>query len=167
MDEGQVSALRPNILAGRETTAPSSQQQIDLRDHHGQITGRRSDRILPTMTIEASCHCGAVRIEVDSAPDLLTTCNCSVCRRARIAVGVLLAESSADHGATLTYRWGDKMLDLHHCGTCGCTTHWTGIDPSVSDRMGVNTRMMDPAVVAGVRIKRVDGAAGTWAELTD
>ena len=123
--------------------------------------------ILPTMTIEASCHCGAVRVEVDTAPELLTSCNCSVCRR----LGSLWAYYSPSRvritGATVTYRWGDRMLDLHHCGTCGCTTHWTGIDPSVGDRTGVNTRLMDPAVVAGVRIKRVDGAADTWAELTD
>ena len=119
------------------------------------------------MTIQASCHCGAVRVEVDTAPELLTSCNCSVCRR----LGSVWAYYSPSRvqitGATVTYRWGDRMLDLHHCGTCGCTTHWTGIDPSVGDRMGVNTRLMDPAVVAGVRIKRVDGAADTWAELTD
>jgi len=119
------------------------------------------------MTIEASCHCGAVRIEVDTAPELLTSCNCSICRR----LGSVWAYYSPSRvriaGPTIAYRWGDKMLDLHHCGTCGCTTHWTGVVPSVGDRMGVNTRLMDPAVVAGVRIKRVDGAADTWAELTD
>jgi len=31
--------------------------------------------------IEASCHCGAVRIEVPSAPETVTSCNCSICRR--------------------------------------------------------------------------------------
>ena len=27
--------------------------------------------------IEATCHCGAVRIEVPSAPEAVTACNCS------------------------------------------------------------------------------------------
>ncbi len=32
--------------------------------------------------IEATCHCGNVRIKVpEPAPDTLTSCNCSICRR--------------------------------------------------------------------------------------
>ena len=31
--------------------------------------------------IEASCHCGAVRLEIDSPPDEVTDCHCSICRR--------------------------------------------------------------------------------------
>ena len=33
------------------------------------------------VALTASCHCGAVRIEVQRAPRTLTGCNCSVCRR--------------------------------------------------------------------------------------
>ena len=29
----------------------------------------------------ASCHCGSVRLEVDSPPSEVTECNCSICRR--------------------------------------------------------------------------------------
>jgi len=28
-----------------------------------------------------SCHCGAVQLEIPSAPDHLTNCNCSICWR--------------------------------------------------------------------------------------
>ena len=31
--------------------------------------------------LEASCHCGAVQIEVAARPQQLTSCNCSLCRR--------------------------------------------------------------------------------------
>jgi hypothetical protein len=34
--------------------------------------------------IEASCHCGAVRLEIDSPPAEVTDCHCSICRRYRI-----------------------------------------------------------------------------------
>ncbi len=34
----------------------------------------------PTMLI-ATCHCDAVRIEVDLAPADLNQCHCSICRR--------------------------------------------------------------------------------------
>lgn len=110
--------------------------------------------------IDASCHCGAVTIAVDAAPLELTSCNCSICRR----TGALWSYYSPTRvrvaGPTVTYRWGDESLDLHHCATCGCITHWSPIDPAL-DRMGVNARLMEPAIVAAVRVRRFDGA-DTW-----
>jgi hypothetical protein len=115
--------------------------------------------------VEASCHCGAVRIEVESAPAEVTSCNCSICRR----LGTLWAYYSPSKvrvvGDTATYRWGDRLLDFHRCGNCGCPTHWTPVDP-IGDRMGINTRLMDPAVVASARILRLDGA-DTWKYLDE
>src|SRR5262249_10203650 len=102
--------------------------------------------------VSGTCHCGAVTIEIPSAPAELTSCNCSVCRRTG---GLWCYFSPRDvrvTGSTATYRWGDKTLDLHHCATCGCTTHWTPINPSL-DRMGVNARLLDPTVVAAARIR--------------
>jgi hypothetical protein len=53
-----------------------------------------------------------------------------------------------------------KSLDLHRCATCGCISHWSPVDPAL-DRMGVNARLMDPAIVAAARVRRFDGAE-TW-----
>ena len=115
--------------------------------------------------VEATCHCGGVRIELESAPLELTSCNCSICRR----VGGLWAYYSPAQvrvtGPTVSYGWGDRTLDLHHCPTCGCTTHWTPTDPAY-DRMGVNARMMDPAAIAAARVRRLDGAE-TWKYLDE
>jgi hypothetical protein len=115
--------------------------------------------------IDATCHCGAIKLSVPTAPTELTSCNCSICRR----LGGLWAYYDPAEvliaGATVSYIWGDKMLAIHHCQTCGCTTHWLPIGETRKDRMGVNTRLMDPAVTANVRVKRVDGAADTWAIL--
>ncbi|MFC0009789.1 GFA family protein [Devosia nitrariae] len=33
------------------------------------------------MPVEASCHCGPVRLIVQAAPSEITECNCSICRR--------------------------------------------------------------------------------------
>jgi len=110
--------------------------------------------------VEASCHCGAVKIEVEHAPAELTSCNCSICRR----LGTLWAYYSRAQvrviGNTQTYSWGKQSLDFHRCVTCGCITHWSLRDTG-RDRMGVNSRLMDPAVVEAVRIRRLDGA-DTW-----
>jgi hypothetical protein len=70
-------------------------------------------------------------------------------------------EIHAAPGAMVKYIWGDRTLALHHCATCGCTTHWASIDPNQQDRMGINARMFDPGAIAGVRIRRFDGAE-TW-----
>jgi hypothetical protein len=111
--------------------------------------------------IEATCHCGNVRIMVpEPAPDTLTSCNCSICRR----TGGLWAYYDPANvnvtGETVSYVQGDRMLEMRHCGTCGCITHWTPVD-SAGKRMGVNARMMAPEIVAAARIRHLDGA-DTW-----
>ena len=115
--------------------------------------------------LEATCHCGAVTICVPTAPTELTSCNCSICRRLGGLWAYYDPAEVQIRGDTAQYIWGDRMLALHHCQTCGCTTHWTPIGETRTDRMGVNTRLLDPQITAGVRIKRVDGAADTWAIL--
>ena len=112
--------------------------------------------------LEASCHCGAVKIEVDvvDAPTELTSCNCSICRRLGSLWCYFTPAQVRVVGTTSAYRWGDKTLDLHHCPTCACTTHWTPLDPTYQ-RMGVNARLMDPAIVNAARLRRIDGA-DTW-----
>jgi hypothetical protein len=111
--------------------------------------------------IEASCHCGAVKLEVESAPTQLTSCNCSICRRLGTLWCYYAPAQVRVTGATATYQWGDRSLDLHRCITCGCITHWSPIPPTPSERMGVNARLLDPLVIAGVRVRRLDGA-DTW-----
>jgi hypothetical protein len=115
--------------------------------------------------LEASCHCGAVRIEVETAPTTLTSCNCSICRRLGSLWAYYPPAQVRVAGDTATYRWGDGDIDFHHCPTCGCTTHWTPVDPG-RDRMGINVRLMDPAVVAAARIRHLDGA-DTWTYLDE
>lgn len=113
--------------------------------------------------IETSCHCGAVRIEVPSAPETVKSCNCSICRR----TGALLAYYSPREvrvippsGATDIYMWGDREIEFHRCKVCGNFTHWSGIDKSL-DRMGVNARLMAPEILAAARVIKFDGA-DTW-----
>jgi hypothetical protein len=110
--------------------------------------------------IEASCHCGAQRIEIDTAPETVTDCNCSICRR----LGVLWAYYSPRQvrlippsGATSIYMWDDRSIEFHSCAVCGCTTHWSAVDKT-RDRMGVNARLMDPEVLAAARLRHLDGA---------
>ena len=110
--------------------------------------------------VEGSCHCGKVRISVETAPAEVTSCNCSICRRS----GGLWAYYSPKNVQideavpTDTYVWGDRMLTLHRCAECGCVTHWSPSDPAYG-RMGINARLLEPAVLAAARVKQVYGAS--------
>jgi hypothetical protein len=102
--------------------------------------------------IAGSCHCGAVRFEVEQAPEWVLDCNCSHCR----LYGGLWAyypqrdvkfESAPD---TFIYMWGDRELEFHHCRTCGCATHTTVKGTDNAEKIAVNARLMrglDPAQV--------------------
>ncbi len=110
--------------------------------------------------IDASCHCGAVHLAISARPETLTDCNCSICRR----YGVLWAYYSpsqiriiAPEGATDIYMWGERLIEFHRCKNCGCVTHWVAVDEN-SDRMGVNARLMDAAILRPLRVRKLDGA---------
>ena len=113
--------------------------------------------------LTGSCHCGAVKIQVERKPRRLTSCNCSICRRHaglwgyydRKKVKVLARRGTLDR-----YVWGDKCLALCRCAICGCVTHWRPLGRA-GNRMGVNFRNFDPAVIESARIRRLDGAS-TW-----
>jgi hypothetical protein len=113
--------------------------------------------------IETSCHCGAVKLEILNAPVEVTECNCSICRR----YGVLWAYYSPldvhiieNDVTTDRYCWGTKSIEFHRCQNCGCVTHWAAA-AQPADRMGVNARLMSPAILAAARRRRLDGA-DTW-----
>jgi hypothetical protein len=117
------------------------------------------------MSLEGSCHCGAVKFEVDGALAEVTDCNCSICRR----YGALWAYFSPKQvrftaaGATDIYMWNERLIEFHRCKVCGSVTHWPAALPG-HDRMAVNARMMLPEVLAKARVRRFDGA-DTWQEL--
>jgi hypothetical protein len=110
--------------------------------------------------IRASCHCGSVRLEIDAPPSEVTECNCSICRRygvlwayyPPVRVRVLPPDPPTD-----VYAWGDKSIEFHRCRNCGCVSHWAAVNRG-RDRMGVNARLMAPEVLAGARVRHLDGA---------
>jgi hypothetical protein len=120
----------------------------------------RKAEVEVSATIDASCHCGAVHLAIDAPPQALTDCNCSICRR----YGVLWTYYSpkqvkivAAPGATDVYLWGERSIEFHRCKNCGCITHWAPVD-ATCDRMGVNARLMEPAILRPLRIRKLDGA---------
>lgn len=111
------------------------------------------------MSVAGSCHCGAVTIAVAEAPAIVTSCNCSICRRLGTLWAYYRPAQVTITGPTDTYIWGDRMLALHHCATCGCTTHWEDIRESPDDRMGVHARLLDLPDLAAIPVRFNDGAS--------
>ncbi|HEY1092024.1 MAG TPA: GFA family protein [Burkholderiaceae bacterium] len=119
--------------------------------------------------LSATCHCGAVRIEIPRRPRTLTNCNCSICRR----YGPLWAyyqraevKITSEAGATEAYSWGDKQLRFVRCAHCGCIINWERLHAPEEGRVGVNARNFEPELLGPVRIKRLDGAK-SWRLLRD
>ncbi len=105
-----------------------------------------------------SCHCGAIQLVLRESPTSAGDCNCSLCRR----IGGLWHHTEPANvstgGAGVAYRQGDCELDTWHCAICGCTTHWTPVDPDYR-RMAVNLRMFDPELWRDLPRRLIDGAS--------
>jgi hypothetical protein len=111
------------------------------------------------MTVhEGTCHCGAISLHLRDQPTGVSECNCSICRRIAGLWHYCRPEVVTITGDAIGYSHGDLTLTTWHCGVCGCTTHWTAIDPAYR-KMGVNLRMFDHALWQGLPRTLVDGAS--------
>jgi len=114
--------------------------------------------------LQGSCHCGAVRLTLPSAPEKATKCNCSLCRRlgglwAYFEFGTVQIQGHPEN--TASYIWGDKTLRTVRCNTCGCVTHWEPLAPEPGAKHGVNLNNFEPRLQESVQVRHFDGA-DTW-----
>ena len=97
------------------------------------------------MTFRGSCHCGAVRFEVDAAPTSLSECNCSMCRRkgaryVKVADIAGLRILTGEDNLTL-YQFNTRQAKHYFCKTCGVHPfHRPRLDPT---RWSVNARCLE------------------------
>ena len=112
--------------------------------------------------LSASCHCGAIQIEINRKPKSVTQCTCSICHR----YGAQWAYSTrksvrVSEGALSAYVWGDRTIEFYHCTHCGCVTHYESVEKNDDSRIAVNARTMAPADIEDVPLRTFDGAS-TW-----
>jgi hypothetical protein len=94
----------------------------------------------------------------------LTACNCSICRRyaalwAYYSPASVRIESGAARLAR--YSWGRRVRAYYRCRSCGCITHYRYLGRQRERTIAVNARNFEPAALAGVRVRHLDGAA-SW-----
>ena len=114
----------------------------------------------PMRTVRGSCHCGAVRFEIDSDFPELTTCDCSMCRR-RNALMVKVHESHfrllAGAEALRLYQFHTRTAQHFFCGTCGIYPfHRKRVTP---DHYGINVNCLKDFDPAGIPVRATAGAA--------
>lgn len=114
------------------------------------------------MVMEANCHCGNIQIEAGEAPEQVTECNCSICRRYAALWAYYNPENvriNVRAHQSKFYIWGDREVEFHHCTVCGCLTHYV-TTPKCTDRIvAINVRMSDPVLISEIPVREVDNAS--------
>jgi len=103
-----------------------------------------------------SCHCGAVRLEVDAELTGLHECNCSTCGRSGFMHWKVPVESVrlvTQKRQLSTYVWRDADGGHHFCPTCGTAMLRTGY----RDRISVNARCLEGMDIFELEVGRYDG----------
>jgi hypothetical protein len=115
--------------------------------------------------IVATCHCGQARITVPRRPEQITQCNCSLCTKTGFRGVYFSSDELAIEGefdSSVRADLKQPFLATHRCQTCGIVTHWTPLGEPPHERMGVNARLIDEALLEGVPVQQVDGRS--WDE---
>ena len=109
------------------------------------------------MIHKGSCHCGAVRFEVE-APERPTAarCNCSICTKSgflHLIVPLSKFRLVAGEGDLATYTFNTGVARHFFCRTCGIKAFY--VPRSNPDGMDVNVNCLDP--VPEVVVEPFDG----------
>lgn len=110
------------------------------------------------MIYQGSCHCGAVRFEVEAGDDVVAqSCNCSICSKSGF-LHLIVPKSKfrliAGADSLTTYTFNTGVAKHTFCKVCGVKAFYT--PRSNPDGVDVNVRCLDPAP-AKLAIEPFDG----------
>ena len=110
-----------------------------------------------------SCHCGAVRFEVDAEIEGLEVCNCSYCSRVGYVHWYVAPERFrllTPREALETWQFGTRTSENHFCPTCGISPfRRPRSDP---DKVDVNVRCVEGVDADSLPARPFDGR--NWEE---
>ena len=112
-----------------------------------------------------SCHCGAVKLEVEVDATTGSRCNCSICTKLGIMGAIAKPEAFAVTGEEQcnTYRWGGMTGTRYFCKHCGVTTHLRGHLPELGgDYVSINLLTLEGIEPAEVDVIYWDGRHNNW-----
>ena len=78
------------------------------------------------MKYEVKCHCGKVKLNIESDLSIIKQCNCSICKRKNAKMNILPKEAiisiSGEENLSV-YQFGTNIAKHYFCKNCGIYTH--------------------------------------------
>jgi hypothetical protein len=113
-----------------------------------------------------SCHCGAVRFEVETDASSGGACNCSVCTKVG-GITTLVKPAAfrlvSGEANMSFYEWGGKTAKRYFCKSCGITCFSRGHLAEVGgDYVSVSLNALDDVDPADVKVGYWDGRHNNW-----
>lgn len=116
-------------------------------------------------TYAGSCHCGAVRFEIEADITDLYTCDCSLCRK-KNALMTSVHESRfklvAGEEKLSLYQWNTGVARHYFCSMCGIYPFHK--KRSMPDHYGINVQCLADFDPQSVPQRRADGATMTMVD---
>jgi hypothetical protein len=115
---------------------------------------------------EGSCHCGAVRFEVQIDATQGTRCNCTVCTKIAGLYGMVSPDAFrllSGEPSLAFYEWGGKTAKRYFCKTCGVSVFSRGhLKELGGDYVCVALNVLDDVDPATVKVGYSDGRHDNW-----
>ena len=96
------------------------------------------------MLYMVSCHCGSVKLNVETDLSIIKQCNCSMCKRKNAKMNILPKEnikSIVGEENLSLYQFDTNIAKHYFCKICGIYTHhFRKSDP---DGVGINIGCID------------------------
>jgi len=113
-----------------------------------------------------SCHCGAVRFEVEVDATSGSRCNCSICVKTSVTSAMVKPEAFrllTDETSMGSYEWGGKISRRFFCKTCGVHCFGRGhLAELGGDYVAVNLNCLDDVDPIHVSVNYWDGRHNNW-----
>jgi hypothetical protein len=120
-----------------------------------------------TKKLQGSCHCGAVKFEVEADPARgASRCNCSVCTKLGALASIVKPEAfrlltpEAELGV---YEWGAKISKRYFCKGCGTHCFGRGYLAEVGgDYVSFSYNAIDDFEINDLAVVHWDGRHNNW-----
>src|SRR5262249_16228557 len=129
-------------------------------------TRGKGARVMSAKKHSGSCHCGAVRFEVEVDATAASRCNCSVCTKTGVLGTIVKPDAlrvlSGEAGLG-TYEGGPKISKRFFCTRCGVHCFARGHLAEVGgDYASINVSCLDDVELADVKVTYWDGRHDNW-----
>jgi hypothetical protein len=114
-----------------------------------------------------SCHCGAVKYEVEFDLDApASRCNCSICSRLGATTSVVKPDAFrllAGEDSLTRYEWGGRTAQRYFCKVCGITCFLRGyLDVLGGDYVSFVVNTLDDVDPNALKVQHWDGRHNNW-----